>query len=80
MAVWVELPGGRLKRFRNRPTRCPCAKRRKGRPRVGYGLCTGDCEARPRVWRRCFRAELRGAERDERRWEGVGRFAPYVRS
>lgn len=41
MANFDELPGGRLKKFRNRQRRCNCGKRRKGRPRTGYGVCHG---------------------------------------
>lgn len=46
------LPGGRVKRFRNRQTRCNCAKRQKGRPCTGYGVCHAFAKSRPRAARR----------------------------
>ena len=65
MQLWITLPGGRIKRFQNRQSRCRCAKRRKGKPRVGYGLCHGHEEAVSRTVRRLSRAEVRKAEREE---------------
>jgi hypothetical protein len=78
MAVWSVLPGGRVKRFQNRQTRCRCGKSRKGRPRVGYGMCHGHEEAQSRTARRQFRAELLGVERDQSRWETIRCSAPHV--
>jgi hypothetical protein len=63
MRAWIVLPGGRLKRFRNRRTRHNCGKRRKSRPRVGYGLCHGREESGSRVERRLRRADLQKAVR-----------------
>lgn len=39
MAVWIVIPGGRITRFRNRPTLHSCRRKRHGRPAVGLGLC-----------------------------------------
>jgi hypothetical protein len=39
MADWIVRPGGRIVRFRNRPTLHACRRRRHGRPSVGRGLC-----------------------------------------
>ena len=41
MAHWIERPGGKLVRFRNRPTTHHCSRRKHGRPAVGNGLCYG---------------------------------------
>ena len=59
--VWLALPGGRLKRFKDRQARHDCRKRRHGRPALGVGICYPVNEAR-RV-RRFLTAQLRRAVR-----------------
>jgi hypothetical protein len=76
MSVWIVLPGGNCKRFQNRQTRHHCGKRRKGRPRVGYGLCCGHDECPGRVERRFLKTQLRKAERSELGLEEIGCVAP----
>lgn len=38
---FVLLPGGRVKRFRNRQARCNCSKKTPGRPGLTRGICHG---------------------------------------
>jgi hypothetical protein len=57
MAVWEILPGGRMKRFRNRQVRHWCSKRRCGRPAVGNGPCYRVNKARAQ--RRYLDTQLR---------------------
>jgi hypothetical protein len=46
--VFEILPGNRIKRFRNRQTRCRCGKKRHGRPGVGRGVCHWGTQNKPR--------------------------------
>ena len=71
--VWVVVPGGRTKRFRNRQARCGCSKRRKGRPALGRGICHPINEAR--AARRRMDAQLRRAVRA---WGSVEEFGLQV--
>ena len=58
------LPGGHVKRFRNRQPRCShCSKKTSGRPGVGRGCRTGFSSeiGNPRRERRMARSSLRQA-------------------
>lgn len=66
---WVFLHNGRVKRFRNRQTRHDCAKRRRGRPGVGYGMCYLGNKAR--AVRRALNVQVRRVGRD---WAALEEF------
>lgn len=76
MAVWEVLPGGRVKRFRNRPARHACGRRRKGRPGVGYGLCYAGSLRPARAARRFLAAQLRRAGLDRAALEDLALLVP----
>ncbi len=62
MSHWIARPGGKLVRFRNRPTTHHCSRRKHGRPAVGNGLCYGVNVSRR--MRHSLNAELRRALRE----------------
>jgi hypothetical protein len=53
---------GRLVKFQNRQARHPCGKRRKGRPRGGYGACHSLNKNPVRQERKRFRARFRALD------------------
>lgn len=75
MAQWIVLPGGRIVRFRNRPVRHHCGRRRRGRPALGYGPCYPLNGARH--IRRASRAALRRAWSEAAELEQI--IVPVVR-
>jgi len=67
MATWEILPGGRIKRFRNRRVRHHCGKRKHSLPAIGRGVCYRVNKVR--VIRRALGAQLRAAGHDREELE-----------